>query len=123
MADHNDFGAAAETAAAHLLESAGWTIVHRNWRFRHKELDLVARKGGTVAFVEVRARRPGTHGHPLETISARKRRDLAAAASAWAARHGTPRDSYRFDVITFLTPPHTSPSPTHATHLEDAWRL
>jgi putative endonuclease len=123
MAAHNEFGARAEVVAASLLEAAGWRILHRNWRFRHKELDLVARRGGVVAFVEVRARRPGPHGHPLETVSARKRRDVAAAAQAWIGRYGRAGDSYRFDVIALVTPPGALPLAADAVHTEDAWRL
>jgi putative endonuclease len=129
MAAHNEFGAAAELVAADLLRRAGWEIVHQNWRFRQKELDLVVRRRGVVAFVEVRARRtrghgrPGLHGHPLETIGPRKRRELEVAARAWVARHGRPGEDYRFDVVTFLTAPGRSPSLADASHLEDAWRV
>jgi putative endonuclease len=129
MAAHNEFGAAAELVAADLLRRAGWEIVHQNWRFRQKELDLVVRRRGVVAFVEVRARRarghgrPGPHGHPLETIGPRKRRELEVAARAWVARHGRPGEDYRFDVVTFLTAPGRSPSLADASHLEDAWRV
>jgi putative endonuclease len=123
MAAHNDFGAAAEQLAAELLQRGGWQVVHRNWRFGRKELDLVIRREDVVAFVEVRARRPGHFGHPLETVSARKRRDLEAAARAWIAHHGRRRDIYRFDVITFLTARGRPPAAAEASHLEDAWRL
>jgi putative endonuclease len=123
MASHNDFGAAAEQRAAELLQRGGWQVLHRNWRFRQKELDLVVRRRDVVAFVEVRARRPGRHGHPLETIGPRKRRELEAAARAWIARHGTCRDVYRFDVITFVTAPGRVPVAADASHLEDAWRV
>jgi putative endonuclease len=116
MAAHNDFGRAAESRAAAHLTAAGWEIVHRNWRWHHKEVDLVARRGDIVAFVEVRARRSARCGHPAETISPRKQRDLAQAAQAWAASHGRPHDSYRFDVVTILG----TASPQH---LEAAWHL
>jgi putative endonuclease len=123
MAAHNDFGAAAEQLAAELLQRSGWHVVHRNWRFQRREVDLVVRRGDLIAFVEVRARRTGRWGHPLETVDSRKRRDLEAAARAWIARHGGARDAYRFDVITFLTAPGRPPAAADASHLEDAWRL
>jgi putative endonuclease len=116
MAAHNDVGRAAEDHAAALLAARGWAVLHRNWRWHRKEIDIVARKGSVIAFVEVRARRTTAHGHPLETIGWRKRRDLELAAAAWIARHGPRHAEYRFDVITLLTggPP---------DHVEDAWRL
>lgn len=99
MAAHNDFGAHAEQLAAALLERNGWTILHRNWRFGRREIDLIARRGQTVAFVEVKARSRLTHGHPLESIDWRKRRDLGLAASVWIERHGVAGGEYRFDAI------------------------
>jgi putative endonuclease len=116
MAAHNDFGRAAEQAAAHLLADRGWAVLHRNWRFRHKEIDLIVRRGRIVAFVEVRARRSTRFGHPLETIGWRKRLDLQAAAQAWISSHGRPGDVYRFDTVVLA-------AGGPAEHLEDAWRV
>jgi putative endonuclease len=116
MATHNDFGRAAEAHAAALLSDRGWTILHRNWRWRRLEIDIIARRGALISFVEVRARRSASHGHPAATIGWRKRRDLEHAARAWIRGHG-PRDAhYRFDVITFVTG-------GTLDHLEDAWRV
>jgi putative endonuclease len=122
MAGHNDFGAAAETCAARLLESRGWRILHRNWRWRHKEIDLVARRGDLVAFVEVRARRTARYGHPLETIGPRKRREIEAAAAVWIARHGRPGERYRFDAIAVLDETGMGAADARLDHVEDAWR-
>jgi putative endonuclease len=116
MAAHNDLGRAAEDRAADHLAASGWEILHRNWRWRHKELDLIARRGCVVVFVEVRARRSADFGHPAETIGHRKRTDLAHAAHAWAARHGRPTDVYRFDVVTIT-------GTGDPDHLEAAWGL
>jgi putative endonuclease len=130
MAAHNDFGAHAERLAAALLERNGWTILHRNWRFGRREIDLVARRGRTVAFVEVKARASVTHGHPLESIGWRKRRDLAVAAQAWMARHGAPGQEYRFDAVHVVAGrPAGGPSPAGTApvaavhHTENAWSM
>lgn len=122
MADHNDFGRAAEALAARFLEDRGWTVLHRNWRFRHKEIDLVVRRGGVVAFVEVRARRSTAYGHPLATVGWRKRREVAAAARAWLARHGRPADACRYDVVAVLDPAGRAGSGARIEHIPDAWR-
>jgi putative endonuclease len=114
VAAHNDFGVAAEQRAGAFLEGAGYEVLHRNWRWRHKELDLVARRGDVVAFVEVRARTSTRHGHPLETVTWRKRREVTAAGRAWAAKHGRAGDRFRFDVIAIL--PGRPP-----LHIENAW--
>ena len=119
MAKHNDFGARAEQLAAALLERNGWTILNRNWRWHRKEIDLIARRDDVVAFVEVRARSRTLHGHPLETIGWKKRRDLETAASAWVVRHARPGDSFRFDAITVLATPHGEPM---IEHVAEAWQ-
>jgi putative endonuclease len=118
MASHNDFGRAAEAAAAALLERNGWTILERNWRAGRREIDIVARRGGTVAFVEVKARSSDRWGHPLESIDWRKRRDLAVAARAWIAAHPAARCDYRFDAVHVLR---RASGPAAITHIENAW--
>lgn len=91
--------------------------MHRNWRWRHKEIDLIARRGDTVAFVEVRARSSDRCGHPLETISHQKRRDLQLAARAWIAAHGRPAWTYRFDAVAVLL----DRDNLDIQHVEAAW--
>lgn len=112
-------GRRGEALVAAHLERHGWRILHRNWRFHHKELDLVAERDGRVAFVEVKTRAANGLGHPLESITARKRRDLATAARGWIAEHGAPYESFRFDAAVVVT----GPAGTVVEHVEDAWRL
>ena len=126
MAAHNDFGAHAEQLAAELLVRNGWTILHRNWRFGRREIDIIGRRGRTIAFVEVKARRSVTRGHPLESIDWRKRRDLAIAASGWIDRHGRPGYEYRFDAVHVVGCKDRGRSAHGAheiRHTEAAWSL
>lgn len=130
MAAHNEFGAHAERLAAAHLERNGWTVLHRNWRFGRREIDLVAQRGRTVAFVEVKARTRVSHGHPLESIDWRKRRDLWIAASGWIERHGTRGQEYRFDAVHVVAPQPVrrgrgdcTPGPADVQHTEDAWSM
>ena len=113
------FGNRGEDLAASYLERQGYTILFRNWRFHHKEVDLVVERDGVVAFVEVRSRGAGSWGHPLETIGWRKRRELAVAARGWIARHGRPGWSYRFDAVVV----ERDGSRLRLEHVPDAWRL
>lgn len=124
MATHNEFGVQAERLAEDHLAALGWTVVERNWRWRHKEIDLIVRRGATIAFVEVRARRSTSHGHPLETIGRRKRRDLAMAARAWIARFARPGDEFRFDAVSVLARAGSLGSGSaEVDHLENAWAV
>lgn len=112
-------GRRGEDAAAGYLRRAGWRILARNWRFGHKEIDVVAERAGVVAFVEVKSRKRDGLGHPLETITASKRRDLGTAARGWIARHGRPGQSYRFDAVYVVR----GPRGRVLEHVPDAWRV
>jgi putative endonuclease len=109
-----------EGLAADHLSRSGWTILHRNFRLGHKEIDLVARRGEVVAFVEVKTRGGRGYGHPLEAITLRKRREIFAVAGAWIERFGAETDTYRFDAVSVLVAGGGEPL---IEHVEDAWRM
>lgn len=104
---------------AYLLR-LGWRIEAHRFRFGHHDLDLIARRGSLVAFIEVKTRRSARFGRAVEAVGGRKRAVLARLAELWRLRFGFPDDRYRFDVIT-VEPGASSTSP-QVTHLEDAWR-
>jgi len=119
MARGHELGRSGEALAAELLERSGWTILERNFRFGHKEIDLVARRGRTVAFVEVKTRGGTNCGHPLDAVDGRKRAQVARVAHYWVQRHGRPADRYRFDAIAIRW----EGGRPNVEHIEDAWRL
>lgn len=119
MAQTHDFGRRCEALAAAELTCRGWNLVARNFRHGHKEVDLIVRRGRTVAFVEVKGRSGSAFGHPLEAIGAGKRREVESAARGWIARHGRPGDRYRFDAVAVIR---NSRNESHIEHIEDAWR-
>ena len=101
-----------------LLQS-GWRIEAHRFRLGRHDLDLVARKGHLVAFIEVKTRGSRRFGAPGESVGWRKRAVLNRLAEAWRQRFGSPTDRYRFDVIAVELGPHGA----RVTHLADAWRL
>jgi putative endonuclease len=92
-------GAAAEEQAARFLERQGLTIVARNFRTRLGEIDLVAREGATLVFVEVRMRSSDGFGGAAGSIGARKQARIVAAARQFLARIRR-EPPCRFDVVT-----------------------
>jgi putative endonuclease len=97
-------GRRAEELVARGLARAGWEIVERNARTRHGELDIVAREGRTLVFVEVKAGRAGTSfgpERPILAVDARKQRRVRRLATAWMAeRPDIPRYAeIRFDAV------------------------
>lgn len=96
------------------LRSRGWQVVAHRFRAGRAEVDIVARRGCLVAFVEVKARRGEGFGSPLEAVTGAKRREVVKVARAWIDRFGRPGDVYRFDCIGL--------SDGHLEHVEDAFR-
>ena len=91
--------AAVERACRHL-DRSGFTIVERNFRTRGGEIDIVARKGDLLVFVEVRSREDPDFGTPEESVTPAKRRRIVAAARRYLSN--VPASSWRearFDVI------------------------
>lgn len=91
-------GAAAEDLAARHLAAHGLAIVARNWRTRRGEIDLIARDGATLVFVEVRLRRNARFGGPAASITSTKRARLVAAAEQYLADLPAP-PACRFDAL------------------------
>lgn len=90
-------GRAGEDYTAAWLVRQGYVILARNWHCRWGEADIIARRGETVAFVEVKARRPGSMVSPLEAINQRKRQRLLNTARAWLLAEESPLQP-RMDV-------------------------
>ena len=102
MNARQQYGHAAEEVAARYLIQSGWRLLGRNVRIGRGELDIVARRGRVLAFVEVKARRTHTCGAPEDAVSSLKRRQVARLAELWlAARPWALKgvDDVRFDVI------------------------
>ena len=93
-------GVEAERRAAEAMRMQGYQVLEQRFRFGHHDVDLVARRGAVVVFVEVKSRSGAAFGAPSEAVTARKQADLVRAASVWLARHRTAWDAVRFDVIT-----------------------
>ena len=113
-------GYAGEKAAMSYLLRLGWRIEAHRFRLGHHDLDVVARLGNLVAFVEVKTRRSVRFGQPAEAVGWRKQLVMTRLAELWRVRFGLPGDRYRFDVIAVMEGD-SSTSP-QVTHIEGAWR-
>ena len=113
-------GSWGEDQATSFLEAHGYTIVGRNVRpNKRDEIDIVARIGETLVFVEVKTRQSEDFGRPVMAVDKDKRHALNRAAAAFlrAAKH--PNLFYRFDVIEVLGQPEDG-KPVFR-HLDDAF--
>lgn len=102
-----------------FLIAQGWVIEAHRFRLGRHDIDLVARKGRVVAFVEVKTRRSTRCGDPREAIPPAKRKILYRVAEFWALKFGRGLDEYRFDVAA-VTP--LENGGYNVDLIEDAWR-
>lgn len=93
-------GRIAEERAAAFLVREGYVIVERNVRFRGGEIDVVAKDGDTLCFVEVRSRTTDQFGGAGATVDAKKQARITRAATFYLARLETAAPRCRFDVVT-----------------------
>lgn len=91
-------GARAEALAAQFLEGRGLAILERNFRTRRGEIDLIARDGDTLVFVEVRFRSRSDFGGAAGSVTARKQQRIVAASLVYLSRLRS-EPSCRFDAI------------------------
>lgn len=97
-------GQRGEDAAARYLRKHGYTILERNVRLGRNEVDIIARDGDTIAFVEVRSRTETDAIPPEDTVGPRKQQHLRTAAHIWLGQHQQAHLNYRFDVVGVILP-------------------
>ncbi|MBL0214693.1 MAG: YraN family protein [Myxococcales bacterium] len=108
-------GASAEERATVALEAAGYSIVARNWTCAVGELDVVARDGDILVFVEVRSRASASHGHAAEMVTASKRAKVTRVAQMYLGLERPAFAECRFDVVAITA--------GELAIVKDAWRL
>ena len=101
MKSNRKIGEIGERIAAEYLAGKGLKIVARNWHYKHKEIDIIARDGDRLVIVEVKLRFNDEYGHPRDFVSMQKQRYLIEAAEAYL---DTIQDApeVRFDIIAIL---------------------
>lgn len=100
MAVHNDVGSWGENIAVEYLIKKGYAIVETNWRLHHYEIDIVARIGTRIVFVEVKTRSSAAHD-PLRAVDRRKMMRMARAANTYVLSRDVPLE-VQFDIITIV---------------------
>ena len=109
-------GARGEQVAARHLRRQGYKILFRGYRTPNGEIDLIARDGASLVFVEVKARRQGV---PAEAVTLEKQRRLTLTALQFLKRYGLLEQRGRFDVVAIVWPDDRRP-PT-IEHIRNAF--
>ena len=101
--DHRQsLGRRGEDLACAELEKRGYVIIDRRFRTRCGELDIVARDGHVLVFVEVRARSGSNFGTPLESVTWKKRQRLSQMAASYLCLRRMAGMACRFDVVAIV---------------------
>lgn len=112
-------GTAGEKAACNYLKKNKYKILERNYRKPFGEIDLIARRGETVSFVEVKTRRSAEFGLPCEAVTYAKRQRLIRTAYTYIEEMGLDAN-YSFDVIEVF---HNNGKIKSVRHIQNAFRV
>ncbi|MFZ4620277.1 MAG: YraN family protein [Bacteroidota bacterium] len=95
-------GAAGEETAVNFLKQNGYEILEQNYYYNHGEIDIVAKDGKVLVFVEVKSRRSSAFGAPEESVTPRKQELLRRTAEGYVMDRGITDTECRFDVVSIL---------------------
>lgn len=116
MASHNELGKQGEDLAVEFLLKKGYKIVARNFFYQKAEVDIIARKDGTLAIIEVKTRSTPDFGNPQEFVKARQIQRLVKAVDFFVNEHDIDVE-VRFDIVAIIK----NKTGTRLEHLEDAF--
>ncbi len=102
MGTHNQVGKSGEELAAGFLKTKGYEILYTNWRHSYYEIDIIAKKGNKLHFIEVKTRSTGLFGHPEQSVTKKKFKFLQKAADEYLQKNpGNGWIQYDIVSITF----------------------
>jgi putative endonuclease len=108
-----------ENVAARFLRNLGYKIIMRNFRCDLGEVDIIAREGKTLVFVEVKTR-AYDDPTPEDQVNLEKRQQIQKAAKYYLSRYGFPQPPARFDVVAIVWPTDREPMIRHTPSAFDA---
>lgn len=117
MSEHNELGKLGEKLALAYLKKEEYIIHDVNWRYNHKEIDIVAEKSKMMVFVEVKTRSTLAFELPKEAVTIKKQKNLVYAADAYLQEKEIELPS-RFDIVSVLN----GKPPKIMEHLVDAFQ-
>lgn len=116
MAQHNETGKTGEEQAARFLTDNGYEILARNYRHQHAEIDIIAKKGKLLVFVEVKTRTNLSFGNPEEFVAGDKIKLIMKAAEHYIFTTDWQHD-IRFDIVSVSM----ASNQVQVRHIEDAF--
>jgi putative endonuclease len=117
MAHHNDTGKYGEYLAEKYLTGKDFTILHKNWRHSHWEVDIIACREDILYFIEVKTKKTKTFGLPEESVTPKKIQNLKNAAEEYLYLHPQWK-RIQFDVLAILM---MKKKPVEYFYIEDVY--
>jgi len=102
MAEHLAFGKQGEWEAQKFLHAQGYQILQINWRYKRWEIDIIAKEGDILAFVEVKSRSSTAYGEPFQFVNLKKQKNLIKAAGVFLKKTNHQGD-IRFDIVSIYS--------------------
>ena len=118
--DNKSLGEVGEAIAATFLKGVKYSIIDQNFSCKCGEIDIIARDGKTIVFVEVKTRRSLAFGPPQLAVNPFKQRQISKAALTWLSQRKLLETPARFDVVAILLRDHSVPE---IEHIKDAFDL
>ena len=116
MTKHS-IGMQGQAAAKQFLADKGFKIIKENYRLRSSEIDVIAKDGEYIVFVEVKFRKGLSHGLPRESVGRAKQKKIIKAAMHYISITEKTEQDYRFDVVEILE----KDGKLYANHIENAF--
>ena len=119
--DRKSLGTWGEEQAARYLRFRGYSLLERNYSCRGGEIDIVAKKGNFIVFVEVKLRKNADFAEAREFVTYAKQRRILATAQLYLAGHDWDLQP-RFDVIEVYAPDGEQSRKVRINHIKDAFQ-
>lgn len=103
-------GQRGEDLAAIYLQRNGYSILHRNYRLKTGEIDIIAQENTTTVFIEVKTRSSSVFGSPAAAVTPRKQTQISRVALEYLCRQNLMDSSARFDVVSVMIDYNSSPT-------------
>lgn len=116
MAKHIELGKKGELLAVNFLLDKDYQILERNWKYKRKEIDLIARKKNMIIVIEVKTRSSDAYGNPEEAVHRTKQKYLIEAADQYMQQLSFEAE-VRYDIISII---HSSEK-TNISHIKEAF--
>ena len=100
-----NLGQSGEDIAAKFLSKNGYSILTRNYRCRHGEIDIIAKLRDTLVFIEVKTRTSTAYGSPAAAVTLKKQRQISKTALYYLTEHNLFDSPARFDVVSITIGP------------------